>query len=437
MLIMLENRLFFIFFSIIFRVLLDVCYRYFVYPMYGYLGFGYDFFISYYALSWLVYIAALSITPHLMKRVSDYFIASFLLSVIAPLSSIVGLSSAGVFPLVVMFFVLLFFIIFQHGNLLARLMPVPCLIKISEGRLLSVSIAFVAVSVLIAWYFYTGAVDYFNLNLLRVYEFREASADLANIGLMSYFNGWVYGVFSIFLMSYFLFERKYFHFFIFFVVQIFFFGVSAHKSVLLFPVLILGLWFYFKRTRALAVVPIGFSFIIGCSLFFFLVFDHVIVGSLFIRRVFFVPAKLTLDYFSFFSFNDFVWWSNSILEGLITYPYDSPVSREIGEFNGNGSNANNGFIPSGFAHAGLLGVAIYTLIFAYFLKILDSVVMNSDVPVWLALCMTIVPLRSALISSDLFTSMLTHGLALSLIMLLLFRRSCFRYCPKGSCVKHV
>lgn len=437
MLNMLENRFFFIIFSIVFRVFLDVSYRFFVYPVYGYSGFNYDFLISFYALSWLVYIAALSITPHLLKRVSDYFIASFLLSIIAPLSSVVGLSGTGAFPLVVMFFMLLFFIIFQHGTLLARLMPVPCLFKISEGRLLSVAIAVLAILVLIAWYFYTGAVDYFNLNLLKVYEFREASADLANIGLMSYFNGWVYSVFSIFLMSYFLFKRKYFCFVVIFGVQIFFFGVSAHKSVLFFPVLILGLWFYFKRTRAIAVMPMGFSFIVGCGLFLFLVFDHVVVGSLFTRRVFFVPAKLTLDYFHFFSINEFVWWSNSILEGFITYPYDLPLSRKIGEFNGSGSNANNGFISSGFAHAGLLGVAIYTLIFAYFLKVLDSVVMNSDVPVWLALCITIVPLRSALISSDLFTSMLTHGLALSLVMVLLFRRSRFRYCQKGSCVKHV
>jgi multidrug transporter EmrE-like cation transporter len=155
----------------------------------------------------------------------------------------------------------------------------------------------------------------------------------------------------------------------------------------------------------------------------YLIFDHAIAGSLFIRRVFFVPAKLTFDYFNFFSINDFVWWSNSVLEGFIKYPYDFSVSKEIGQYNGSGSSANNGFISSGYAHAGLWGVAIYSFIFAYFIKALDSIVLNSDVPVWLALGMTIVPLRSALISSDFFTTMLTHGLALSFLMILLFRRS--------------
>ncbi|NVF13660.1 hypothetical protein [Vreelandella maris] len=420
---LLSNRMFFLSVCLIFRIVVDFSYVLFVYPLYEYSGFPLSFSFYSYSLSWLVYLFCLMLSPHLLNKVSDYFITSFLLTIIAPLSSLVGLSNLDQFSLFITAFVFLFFRLFQHGSLLSKLMPVPGVMKVSEGRAFLLIFSTVSVCILIFWYFYSGAFQFFNLNIFKVYDFRSQSAQLANVGFFSYFNNWVFGVFSVFLMSYCLYRKSYIGFLILFLIQLFFYGVSNHKSVLLYPVMILVIWFYFRYTRAISVVPLGFSVIfIGCLLSY-LAFDHLIAGSLFIRRVFFVPAKLTLDYFSFFSANELVWWSNSVLSRFIEYPYDLTISKVIGEYNGSGFSANNGFISAGYAHANLIGVAIYTFIFSYFLKVLDSLVIKSDVPIWLALCMTIVPLRAALISSDLLTTMLTHGLAISLLMVMLFRRS--------------
>ncbi|MDA3926275.1 MAG: hypothetical protein PF904_16390, partial [Kiritimatiellae bacterium] len=363
-----SSRLFFVLACILFRVNLDFSYVFFVNPVYANMGFLYDLSIYSYSLSWIVYLLAVLITPHLLYKVSDYFIASFLLTVVAPLSSIVGLINNGFFPLLVTVSVFFFFRTFQRtfqsGSILSRVMPVPRVMKLSQGRSLSLALALFSVFVLIGWYFYSGAFRYFNLNLMDVYVFREASSDLARAGLFSYFNGWVYSVFSIFLMSYCLLKKNFVFFCLFFGIQVFFFGVSAHRSVLFFPVLILGIWFYFSRTRAMSVMPLGFSVIVINCLLLYVAFDHVIAGSLFIRRVFFVPAKLTLDYFSFFSVNDLIFWSNSVLERFIDYPYTLTVAKEIGQYNGSGSSANNGFISSGYGHAGLWGVAIYSFVFS-------------------------------------------------------------------------
>ena len=433
----LELKLTFLVACVFFRLLLDASYYLFVHPVFDYSGFGYDFTIFSYTLSWLIYFPSVVITPHLLFKVSDYFLASFTLTILAPLTSFVGLSGVNAFPLIVTFLVFAFLRLFQHGTIFAQVLPVPRILKISQGRSLAVIFSILAVLVLVVWYFYSGAVRYFNLNPLKVYDFREASAELASVGFMGYFNGWVYKVFLIFLICYCLWKGKFFYFSLFLLVQIFFFGVSAHKGVLFYPFMILAIWFYFKRTRAISVMPLGLSFIVGLGLVIFLTIDSILIGSLFIRRVFFVPAKLTFDYFQFFSINEFVWWGNSVLEGFQPYPYELSIPEVIGQFNGSNSSANNGFISSGYAHAGLIGVAIYTFILTYFLKVLDSIVLNSDVPAWLALGMTIVPLRSALISSDLFTTLLTHGLALSLLLLLLFRRSRYYSHSKGNRLKHV
>ncbi|SPP31947.1 hypothetical protein ARAF_1615 [Arsenophonus endosymbiont of Aleurodicus floccissimus] len=83
-----------------------------------------------------------------------------------------------------------------------------------------------------------------------------------------------------------------------------------------------------------------------------------------------------------------------------------------------GSHVNNGFIASGYAHFGLVGIMIYAVILGFILKILDYVT-TRGVSVWFVLCVVVVPLRDALISSDLLTTLLTHGLFVALILLFL------------------
>lgn len=419
----LSYRLSFYVICFLFRGSLDVGYVFLVSPVYSYAGFIYDFSFFSYFVSLVLFLLSLILTPHLLNKVSDFFLLSYFLMLIAPLSSLVGLGSFSLYPLTITVLVFMFFRIFQYGSFMSGVFPVLRIVKISEGKGASLLIALASVLLLVFWYFYSGAFNYFNLNILKIYEYRDASADLANVGFFSYFNGWVHNVFSIFLMCALLLKRKYLLLWGVFAIQVFFFGVSAHKSVLVYPVMVFGLWFYFNRTRAMSVIPLGFLIVVVSCLGLYLVFDYVIAGSIFIRRVFFVPAKLALDYFDFFSVNDFVWWSNSVFEGVLSYPYDLSVPRVIGQYNGSESAANNGFISSGYAHAGVLGVAVYSVVLAYFLKILDSAVLNSDVPIRFALCVTLVPLWSALISSDLFTTMLTHGLVLSFVMIMLFRGS--------------
>ncbi len=88
---------------------------------------------------------------------------------------------------------------------------------------------------LICVYIFTGAVFHFNLDLSKVYDYRDLNAELTNIGIAAYLNSWVYQVFSICLMSYFLLNKNIKGFFIVFLIQIFFFGIASHKSILFSP----------------------------------------------------------------------------------------------------------------------------------------------------------------------------------------------------------
>lgn len=409
----------FILIAVFFRFILDISYIYFVSPVYLYAGFEFSLNFPSYLLSFSVYIffVVFFVSPRLMV-VSDYFFVMAAFSVLAPLTSFYGLSGNSIYPVLIVFcsFSIVYFMTRRY------FLKMPRIPFFREGYYFSISLSFLMIVFLVFWFWISGAVKYFNLDFSKVYEYREASAALANVGILSYLNGWVYQVFSLFLIAWLLLRRSFFYFFIFLTIQVFFYGVTAHKSVLFYPFLIVGIWYYFRKTDKLIVVPMAFSLVVFLSLALYCFSEHMTLGSMFIRRVFFIPAKLTYDYFEFFSVNQKVWWSNSLLSSYVNYPYDQSISKVIGEFNGSGSSANNGYISSGYAHAGLIGVLLYSLLFGLVLRFIDSVSARV-IPLWFAVALTVVPIRSVLVSSDLLVVLLTHGLLVAIFLLVLVRRS--------------
>ena len=71
-------------------------------------------------------------------------------------------------------------------------------------------------------------------------------------------------------------------------------------------------------------------------------------------------------------------------------------------------------------HAGILGVIFFSLIFVIILKIIDSLNYNSKY-IWISVAIMTMPIRSLIISVDLSTAILTHGILISLILLALYR----------------
>lgn len=406
----------FYFSVILFRVLLEASYFFVVSVDFAYEGYKYSFLWSNYLLSWLVFFVSLFMLQDRLKKVSDYFFITAILGVLTPLCVMYGLDDQReIFPLFTSLLAL--FSIWFITRL--RLLTFKTLPVVNGGISLSLVISSVFVLFLVFWFLRTGVT--FNLDLTKVYEFRNANADLAMQGIFSYTNNWTYQIFNLVLFAFALIYRRYFLALVIFSIQVYFFAASTHKSVLFFPFIILGLWYYFRKTNSLAVVPLMFSSVIALTLLTYYWFGDLWASSLFSRRVFFVPAHLTFTYFEFFSQNPHVVWSNSVLSSFLSYPYDISMSHVIGRFLGSEDmGANNGFVASGYAHAGLFGVFFYALIIGLILRFINDVTHNL-LPLWFAIALCIVPLRNLLISSDLFTVMLTHGFIVALIIIFLAR----------------
>jgi len=412
------NKFGFVMLVLLFRVVLDCSYAFFVSDIFGYDGYGFQFDLSSYVLSWVVYIVSTGMLSDRLRNVGHYFYVTAVLSVVAPLSAMCGLdASRPFFPLIVTVLAL-YWVFFLSNTPLVSFKNLPL---VKHGRGLAIVISLLFVGFLIFWFSMSGAK--LNFDISKVYEYREANAELTAQGVLAYTNNWTFQVFSIYLICFALYFRRYFVFCILLAVQVFFFAVSAHKSVLFLPLLVVSVWFYFRRSDSLLIIPAAFVFLISLSMFTFLALDDLWLTSLLSRRVFFMPASLSFAYFDFFSTNAHTYWANSVMSGFFVYPYgDVGIPYVIGDYLGYPQmGANNGFVSSGFAHAGIFGVFFYATLIGLLLRVINDI-SQGLMPVWVAVAISVVPLRSLLISSDLFTVMLTHGFAVAICLIYLSRQ---------------
>lgn len=394
------------------RVVLDISYINFIAPVFAYEGYTYAGFSERYLISWILYIFCALFSPSRINQVSDYFFATMTCSFVAPISSLAGLSGRALDPLIATILSYFLILIISSG----REVKIPRLLLFKKGELFALLLSLILIFFVLLWYVLTGAIFNMNFDLSRVYDFRDVNEQLTDIGLMAYLNSWTYQVFSLFLLVYALWKKMWPLAVIAISVEFIFFGVSSHKSILFYPFLVLAIWAYFRDRRDLYIVPVLFSVIIIVCLLLFEYSSDLMTGSMFIRRVFYVPALLTYEYFDFFRGQSFVYWSNSILSAFIDYPYSQRLTLLIGEAMGTGASANNGYISSGYSHAGYFGILLYSIIIAVVLVSVNAFARRVG-PLWVSLALLAIPYRTLILSSDLFTTLLTHGLLVTILLM--------------------
>lgn len=412
-LLRLESREMFVMCGLLLWLALDVGYRFYVVPAQGYSGFSLHLSWVKYIEGLVIYVLFLVTAPRRLSRPSDYYINFLLFGLIAPLLIYYGLSDQSRVHLYIVLFGYVIIDFIRRGALvqfpLLKEGPWIAYVGLTAGAL------FVSV-----WMVVSGGVAFFNLNLTDVYEYRRSVGALISQGVMGYVNTWAYKVFGPALLAIALWKRAYWFAVLVFVLHVYWFGVSSHKSVLFYPFLVIFLWAWFGRGRAVSIVPLAMSGAVLSAFLLYLLFDEGFPAALFIHRVFFIVADNTYFYYEFFSANKHVYWSNSITSSLVQYPYDLVYPELIGRAQGTGYFVNNTFLSTGFMHAGAWGIIFYSFLVGLLFKLIDSL-SAQGIPVWVATAVLIVPSQSLLLSADLPTALLTDGVALSVLVLMLLR----------------
>ena len=279
----------------VFRVLLEISYINVINPVFSYSGFHINFSYINYLTSWIIFLSGFLSSAGRIFRVSDYFFIVIFLVVITPMCILFGYDAErSFFPLgVSVFSVWLIYFVVNTKTISFRTLPV-----FKGGLNLVVLVSSLFVVFLILWYALSGVS--FNLNLMEVYDFRSKNQDLAGGGILNYTNGWTYNIFNMTLFAIALLARRYMLAVFIFVIQVYFFAASAHKSVLFIPFIILSLFFYFRKTNSAAFIPALFSSSVALTLSSYYFLGDTLTSSILVRRIFFIPSSLTFTYFEFF-----------------------------------------------------------------------------------------------------------------------------------------
>ncbi|WP_297888143.1 hypothetical protein [Sulfurihydrogenibium sp.] len=265
--------------------------------------------------------------------------------------------------------------------------------------------------------------NYFNLNLSDVYYYRFEIEEISS-GLWGYITHSLSIIFASFLGTITLLKKRYGAFLLLILFYIIIFALTSHKQYLFLLFMVMGLHFIIKILKnPIPFVPVILILISILAIILDYLWFEPWIKALFIDRVFFVPVQLNFVYYEFFSSNPKVFWTDSkwlLLDKIIGYPYDLPVPNVIGEFFFNNAltSANTGWLGSGYAHAGFLGLIVYAIFIGLILKFLDQKAKKLGKEfVFISFSPFII---SLMLSSDLKTVLLSHGLALYLFILSTF-----------------
>lgn len=395
---------------VIYRLLLEYTYVNFVNPVFDYEGYPFDFNFNKYLISWLFFIFIILFIPKKIDRPSTFLIVYFILISVTPLLVFYALAGKSTVILLKSLFILPMLISINKFPLLK-------IKTLRNGRKLGLILIIIFLLFGTLSMIFNGGLNYFNLDLEKVYDFRDDSELALDHGIFSYINNWLPKVFAPCLLSILLLNKNMKYVGFIFLLCTFWFSMTGHKSLIFYPFISLIIYFSLRKSNSYNLILYSLIAIISISFIFYLFNkESYLIPSMFIRRVFFVPSSLWFAYFEFFEQNDLVYWSNSFMSPIIKYPYSIPPPKIIGDFVGTGAWANNSFIPNGYMHFGIIGVFIYGLIVSLILYLMD-IISSKNVPIWFTISIFIVPFHILSTSSDLVTALLTHGIALSLLLI--------------------
>jgi hypothetical protein len=137
-----------------------------------------------------------------------------------------------------------------------------------------------------------------------------------------------------------------------------------------------------------------------------------------------MPARIDWVYYEFFSKHGFVNMSDSILRRFVEYPFQVPPPNLIGIYMTNNPNnhTDTGYLGTGYMHFGIVGMLAFSLIVGVLLRIADVLTVGR-MPVWMGICVTVGSFFNMFSDADISTTLATHGLGISFLLLLAYGQS--------------
>lgn len=271
------------------------------------------------------------------------------------------------------------------------------------------------------WIILRGGLKFLNFDFSKVYEYRREAERTIFPGPFLYLMNWYGKIINPTLILLFIWDKNKLGTFIAIVCQIFFFGFTSHKSMLFYPALVIFMAVVKgnKYTGNLLTTALA-TLTVACFVFY-IITDIWQPMSVIIRRVMYVTADNHFRYYEAFKNMEFVYMSDKSWIPA-KYPYDYPIQALISMIYYGHPNTwvNTGFMANGYVNFGFLGMFIYSAVVGWLFGIMDEI-SYKRIPLWISIAITIVPVYN-LLSVDLLTGLMYHGLLVSVILLWLLSK---------------
>ncbi|MFC6267714.1 hypothetical protein [Frigoriflavimonas asaccharolytica] len=242
----------------------------------------------------------------------------------------------------------------------------------------------------------------------HVYEHRSSNEQLGADVFTGYLSVWLHNVLIPICLSYSLFAKKKLYFIVATISAIIIYMATAAKSVLLFPLIFLAIfWFLKKRSLNYAFLSIGIVLSVVLVTTLFTGFSE--FTSLLWMRTVGNGGYLTKFYHDFFETNPITYYTHINVVNAITngYPYDKTLGEVVGNFYWNDANTNANFwATDGIAALGDFGILFSSVLLFFLFVIFNTITVNYNK---LFLILILIPYSLALLNASLFSSLVTGG----------------------------
>lgn len=257
------------------------------------------------------------------------------------------------------------------------------------------------------------------LSLLDVYDVRLEAAKVTMPTILAYIRQFS-GIVVPMLILLALVKRKYVSLVWLLFITLINFSYAGNKTVILFPVLLVG-GYVFYRKKMLSLVFPG-----GILLALLAIVEELIAGpgqiiSLFFRRMGIVLAQLSEYNYRFFLENDTDIFRNSIMSKFgFESIYNQTLANVIGNnFETQVVNCNNGLMADVWSGLGVIGVFVMPVIMIICFRLFDFVSNGMDSRVIVSLA---VYYAMTFTNATWSTVLITHGFVIMCVMLVVFPR---------------
>ena len=345
---------------ILYKFLLDLVYIYVHSKTYAYYGFDFVQDPQKMAISWILFVILSLIIVNKDKSITTVFTYTIFLLSVVPCFTYYQYNTEATFPMIfsqgvaITVMELLFRVTKPKGK-----KHKPFFGKISYKNKTLRALAFVGLLGYFAIMLIQNGLP--SLSLMSFTNISQVRAESSQSTLMVILGNLICKIVCPLFIFVSLREKKWIPLIIAVLIQVYCYGVTGFKTYLFIPLIIIGVNMFQKLNLKRCVV-LGLPLVVIGATLIYVWFGEIMPYALTVERVIFLPAKIKISYFDFFTKNGFVWFKESTLAHFLGFesPYSRDIPYIIGDVYFGRPNmwTNAGFMADAYSNAGYFGIVL-------------------------------------------------------------------------------